>query len=393
MGIYDYKNNKGLRNLESRIKDATYSEANKKSILDFENYLFAEGIKTIRVLKYLMQLNTLAEMFQEINGKNFSEMDRLDIQAVVARIERSDLAEWTKRDYKVTIRRFFSWLQGENNAAAWVKTTVKMNARKLPDNLLTEEEIKRMIEAADHTRDKAIIAILYDSGCRIGELGGLQIKNVNFDQFGAVLSVQGKTGARRVRVIFSVPYLAAWLDVHSDKENPEAYIFVMLRGKGKGKKQMQYAALTKIIKNAAKKAGIKKRVHNHLFRHSRSTELAQHLTEAQMEAHLGWVHGSNMPATYVHLSGKQVDDAMLRIYGMKKKEDMLPELTSKPCPICEKINGPTSKFCTRCGHPLDQQTLQEINEIENKIPELLQLVMKSDAARELFSKFGRSESN
>lgn len=385
MGIYEYKNNKGLLNVESRIRNATYSEKNKKSILDFENFLFAEGLKTIRVLKYLLQMNTLAEMAEEIIVKDFSDMDKQDVQALVANIERSDRAEMTKRDYKVTLRRYFAWLQGEeNNAASWIKTSVKMSERKLPDDLLTEKEIKQMIKAADHPRDKALISILYDSGCRIGEIGGLQVKNINFDQYGAILTVHGKTGARRVRIVFSVSYLAAWLDVHPGKDDPNAYIFVMLRGKGKDTKQMQYPALTKIVKKTAQKAGIKKRVHNHLFRHSRSTELAQHLTEAQMEAHLGWVHGSNMPSIYVHLSGKQVDDAMLRIYGKKKKENKLPELTSRTCMRCEKENGPTSKFCSRCGLPLDQEALQDVEKYDKILAKVVEYAMMSEDARDIW---------
>jgi len=92
-----------------------------------------------------------------------------------------------------------------------------MNASKLPEELLTEEEIKRMIEVANHPRDKAIIAVLYDTGTRIGEMGSLKIKHIVFDQYGAILTVNGKTGMRRVRIIFSVPYLASWLDIHPQK--------------------------------------------------------------------------------------------------------------------------------------------------------------------------------
>lgn len=47
----------------------------------------------------------------------------------------------------------------------------------------------------------------------------VSIKNVTFDQYGAVVLVSGKTGARRVRVIFAASYLAAWLDVHPQKRN------------------------------------------------------------------------------------------------------------------------------------------------------------------------------
>lgn len=378
-----YKHEKNLNAVEKRIKNADYSKENKTLILKFENSLFAEGLKPVRVEKYLVQLNVLAQLVD----KNFSEMDFDDVQALVARIERSDRSEWTKHDYKISIRKFFRWM-GKDDLVSWINVQMRHNTQKLPEELLSEQEIKRLIEVAEHPRDKAIIATLYDSGCRIGELGGLKIKHLSFDRYGAVLTVNGKTGMRRVRVIFSVPYLASWLDIHPQKDNPDAYLWLLIRGKGNGQ-PMQYQAFRKLIITLAAKAGIKKRVYNHLFRHSRSTELAQHLTESQMEAHLGWVHGSDMPSVYVHLSGKQVDDAMLRIYGMKKKEDMIPELTSKTCPVCEKINGSTSKFCARCGHPLDQQTIQEIHEMENKIPELLQLIMKSDQARELFSKLDK----
>jgi ribosomal protein L40E len=99
--------------------------------------------------------------------------------------------------------------------------------------------------------------------------------------------------------------------------------------------------------------------------------LAQYLTESQLEEHFGWIPGSEMPRTYVHLSGKQIDDTLLRIYGIKKADSMVPELTSKVCPRCEKLNGPTSKFCSRCGMAMSLEVAKEIQEYEQKLPELL----------------------
>jgi len=223
--------------------------------------------------------------------KDFKEMGQLDVQALVAQIERSDRADSSKTQYRFVIRKFFRWLQGEANAASWIKAKAKLKSRKLPENMLTESEVKAMIEAADHPRDKALIAVLYDSGCRIGEIRRPEIKNVTFDQYGAILAVSGKTGARRVRIIFSSSYIASWLDIHPQKGDNNAFLFVKINGRNRDQ-QMAHNTILKIISNAAAKAGIEKRVHPHLFRHSRSTELAQHLTEAQMEEHLGWVHGS-----------------------------------------------------------------------------------------------------
>ncbi|MGA2789578.1 MAG: site-specific integrase [Candidatus Bathyarchaeia archaeon] len=54
--------------------------------------------------------------------------------------------------------------------------------------------------AAENPRDKALISVLYESGCRIGEILSLKIRN-KFDNNCSVLIVNGKTGQHRVRLI------------------------------------------------------------------------------------------------------------------------------------------------------------------------------------------------
>lgn len=44
--------------------------------------------------------------------------------------------------------------------------------------------------------------------------------------------------------------------------------------------------------------------------------MANYLTEAQMNDYFGWVQGSGMPSVYVHLSGRDVDDAILKANGI-----------------------------------------------------------------------------
>jgi site-specific recombinase XerD len=77
--------------------------------------------------------------------------------------------------------------------------------------------------------------------------------------------------------------------------------------------------------DSLKKAGLNKRVYTHLLRHTRATELASILTEAQMKELLGWTQSSDMPSVYVHLSGRDVDSAFLKAHGIipssEEKED------------------------------------------------------------------------
>ncbi len=381
MSIHEYYTDVWLPKLEERIRTAGYPKGNRDLILKFETYLFSEGLQSLRILKYLFVMDKIARMSEV----SFSKMNEDHVQNIIAKIERSGLAPSTKRDYKVIIRRFFKWLKGDKSPAAWIKVSKKVGDNKLPEDLITEDEVKRMIEAASNARDRAIIAFLYDSGCRIGELGGIKIKNVTFDQYGAVVVVSGKTGARRVRVTFAASYMTAWLDVHPQKKKPETFVFINLEGVKKGE-QMQYQTFQYTIRKIAKNADINKRIHPHLFRHSRSTELAQYLTEAQMEEHLGWIQGSEMPRTYIHLSGKQIDDAILAIYGKKKKEDNMPELTSRTCPRCKKDNGSISSFCAQCGLPLDVRAMNNVEDSQRKLMQTIELLMKTEDFKALWDR-------
>src|SRR3990170_8862810 len=98
----------------------------------------------------------------------------------------------------------------------------------LPEEILTEDDIKKLVESANNLRDKAFILVLYESGCRIGEILSLRIRNVQFDDYGAALIVSGKTGDRRVRIIASAPKLCSWLDNHPLREDIDSPLWVTL---------------------------------------------------------------------------------------------------------------------------------------------------------------------
>jgi site-specific recombinase XerD len=120
----------------------------------------------------------------------------------------------------------------------------------------------------------------------------------------------------------------------------------------------------------AKKAGVKKRVNPHSFRHARATHLAGMLTESQMKQYLGWTQGSKMAAVYVHLSGRDVDNKILEIHGLKKpeEEEKARQMGPKICPACEKANEFEARICCRCGRALDIKTaIEEENASERRI--------------------------
>jgi ribosomal protein L40E len=191
--------------------------------------------------------------------------------------------------------------------------------------------------------------------------------------------VNGKTGMRRLRIIASTPYLSTWMNNHPLKESPEAPLWIGIGTRNKNE-IMTYSSINALLRKLGKRAGIKKRLNPHTFRHSRATYLANHLTEAQMNQLFGWVQGSDMPSTYVHLSGRDVDKALLKIYGLAKDEAEKEESPLKPkkCVRCDETNPVTSKFCNRCGMVLDVETAMFVEDERSVSDELLTAVLKKN---------------
>ncbi len=305
MDIYNFKRRveKELKNLE---KDSLISKEDKEAIKNYCKELSAKGISPGRIMKYLQTLRKLCHLL----GKPFIKANKDDFIGLVMKIEKNEeWTDWTKHDFKVILRRYYRWLKGLSDEdpfpeeVRWIKISVRNANNKLPEEILTEKEIKRMSEVAYSTRDKAFVLGLYESGCRIGEFLTLKIKNLEFDEYGCVLRVSGKTGDRRLRLVASTLALQRWLEEHPEKNNPEAYFWVHNNYR-KADKPLSYGFVCRLLKDLARKCGIQKSVNPHAFRHARATHLANKLTEAQMKEFFGWTQSSKMASIYVHLSGK-----------------------------------------------------------------------------------------
>ena len=394
MKKYDIHNYEGrLKAAEIQLEKADICPRNKEIIFSFEKYLMLENISKPRILKYLCLLRKISGML----GKDFDKVDRNDIEGFVGIIQSKDCSEFTKKSYKVVLKKFYKWVKKSGDEyppeVKWIKTLVPRNKRTMPKegDLVKESEVMKIIETSNSFRDKALVASLWESGCRIGEIGNLSIGSISFDKYGTVLDVTGKTGQRRIRLICATSYLANWLNTHPLRNNKEAPLWVTLGNKGAH--QICYRRISKILKELFQRAGINKKFNPHAFRHARATFLANHLTEFQMNQYFGWVQGSDMPSTYVHLSGRNTDNALLKLNGIEV-ENSEKESAIKPhiCIRCDTINSQSSKFCCKCGNILDarsgaevEQRLKEAHEQRSKVDSLMNQLVKDPSVMKLLA--------
>ena len=280
--------------------------------------------------------------FYRITGKRPHEVTREDVENWL-RFLRENKSLGTYTEYVKNFKVIMKVLNGGEeypDCVKWVKLPSRRKALKskdMRDKILTQDEIKRLVNATNDLMYKALIMTLYDGALRIGEALSLRIRDVEFNRLGCVVTVFGKTGERTLLLTIAEPYIRNWLQIHPQRDNPNAYLFVTSRG-GKVRKLTQIAVNT-YFRRLGERAGISKKVHPHILRHTRLTELAKILTEQELKAVAGWTKDSRMAATYVHLSGRDTIRAMTKAAGITEEVEEKPiTFETKICPRCGSKN-------------------------------------------------------
>lgn len=379
--IHNYS--RRLEQILVRLEKEEIGNTNRKYIKEFSQFCVANGISAGKVQRYIGDLIILAKWIK----KDYKKCDRKDIEFLILKLEQSHYSEWTKYGFKIGLRKFFTWLRNSEEypkEVKWIKLAIKNHKTKLPEDLVTEEEVKQMILTATNARDKALVAVLYESGCRIQEVLTLKIKNIIFDQYGAIINVSGKTGSRRVRLIFAVPYIQEWINKNMGNKNPEAFLWIT-----RNSKLMGYASVRKLLRVLAKNADVKKKVNPHNFRHARASYLANYLTESQLKEVFGWTQASRMASVYIHISGKNTDQAILKVYGKTLEiETDKANLVPKTCPRCKTENESTHKYCKLCGMALDEEERTKLvasQSSKGEIDKFMNLLIKDKDVIELLT--------
>ncbi|MBU0496521.1 MAG: tyrosine-type recombinase/integrase [Candidatus Thermoplasmatota archaeon] len=349
------------------------SQQNKQIIFTFLDEITAKGLSVSRVLKYSYYLTRIVK----IHNKDLSDATKADIVHILNEIERAKvrggprigkpISDWGKHDFRVVVKRFYKWLrerEGQHYSlreypteVSWFSLSFPAKKRRKPRNLLVSEDVEKIMNAATNTRNKLFVRLLFETGARIGELLSLTLDGINWDEYGATIQIYGKTGERKIRIIDSVPLLSGWMREHPQRENKQALLFC-----GINNKTVSYDYFRILLHELGKKTGINKPMNPHHWRHSRATQLSKFLTEAQLCMFMGWVPGSSQPGTYVHLSGRDLDSAILKMKGIKIDKENVEEKKPIPCPRCHVVNDSLAKFCIDCGLMLDEKSILEFEQ-------------------------------
>lgn len=296
----------------------------KRYIKDFVSYLKIErGLSANSIVAYQNDVFKLSD-FCMSRGLSAEQISYDHLKFFVADLFDLGLSARSQARIISGIKQFFQFLLLEkiitNDPSELLE--MPMLGRKLPE-VLTVEEIDSLIDAIDLStneghRNKAILETLYSCGLRVSELVDLQFQDLFFDE--GFIRVIGKGNKQRLvpvsasvekEVGIYIDHLRNHLEI---KKGNESYIFLNRRGS-----KLTRVMIFTIVKNLAKKIGLKKNISPHTFRHS----FATHLLEggANLRAIQEMLGHESITTTeiYTHLDQRFLREAIISFHPRNMK--------------------------------------------------------------------------
>ncbi|MCF8298744.1 MAG: site-specific tyrosine recombinase XerD [Saprospiraceae bacterium] len=291
----------------------------------FENYLRLEkSLSKNSIEAYIHDIKKLIQ-FNELKGKQISPegIELSDLQEFLIWINEIGINATSQARIISGIKSFFKYLIIEDiiqlNPTELLEAP--KTARKLPDTLSTAE-IDDLINAidlskAEGTRNKAILETLYGCGLRVSELINLKITNLHFND--GFIKITGKGDKERlVPIGFSaIKNINIYLEnirLHlTIKKESEDILFLNRRGS-----RLSRGMIFTIIKDLAAKAGIRKNISSHTFRHSFATHLIEGGADLRAVQEMLGHESITTTEIYTHLDRQFLRDTIIQFHPRGK---------------------------------------------------------------------------
>lgn len=271
------KNNHRMKNETSSIEQLVFE-------MQYRNYS-SSSIKTYRELLLSVEKYFL---------KSIKEVTVDDLkQYLHLRITRENISVSLVNQ---TISAF-KILQTDVLKREWNAFKIKRPRRekKLPE-ILSQEEIRKMISCTKNIKHKALIMLAYSSGMRRQEIQQIKPSAIDSSRM-QIHVIQGK-GKKDRYTILSAKALEMLRNYYK-AERPKTYLF---EPQGKSNKPLSATTLNDIVKNSAEKAGIKKKISFHTLRHCFATHLIEQGVNVKMIQHFMGHNSLKTTSGYISLT-------------------------------------------------------------------------------------------
>lgn len=242
-----------------RVKNQTLAQG-------FANYLAARNYSQSVQSQYP---KAVARWLRFVGSDDCCRVTHSRIRLFLAELFESGGA-WSVRLHLLAVRQFYKFAVAAGaalfNPCDWIHPAKRIPLR-VP-RCLSEREVARLIEAATLPRDRALLELLYATGCRIGEVVRMRLEHLDFRQRQIIVLGKG----RKERVVFFGEKAAEALKAHLAGRSTGPVF------RSRSGLHSDSCALGKVVKCCGERAGLSG-VHPHLLRHS----FASHLVDRGLD--------------------------------------------------------------------------------------------------------------
>lgn len=293
-----------------RILDEYDVRAAERSLAVLGREEFERLIKTYAVVKRMEGLSDATlnnkvrylRMFMMDVCKPAADINANDIRLYLYRYqERRGVSNRTLDRVRDAICSFFRWAACEGYLAASPVETIKpIKYEEKPRRALTQIELEMLRRACETKRELAILETLYSTGCRVSELVGIKMSDVDWDK--KTVRLFGKGKKHRVSYINAKAEIAikAYL---AEEKRLNLFLFCNVRGGG----QMKKENIERIMRKLTERAGLGGQgITPHSIRHTTATQaLCSGMAVTDIQALLGHANVSTT-MIYAHVSNDHV---------------------------------------------------------------------------------------
>lgn len=222
-----------------------------------------EGLSKKTLKNYSLFLNKLDMFF----NKPCSTINTMDLRIFLSTYGKGKQAS-TVNGYITYLKCFFGWLQDEEYILK--NPAKKLAFTKVPKLILQgyqADNLEKLREACETTKEKAFFELLESTACRISEIHNITLDNINWSE--KSIKVTGKGNKQRI-VYFSTKaklHIEEYLKARKGESN---YLFLSDHAPYQ---PIKTRALQLLLKKIQKRSGVEERVHCHKFRRTQATYL------------------------------------------------------------------------------------------------------------------------
>lgn len=296
-------------------------ESMEKLLEEYRRWMAGKGFSERSWVAYSLNLKPFVAY---LTRKGVEDVRRVTADNLLEyRVEVVEAKTWMGKPYRYgtvalrirSVKRFFAWLEETGrvllNPADRLEEPRKPS--RFPVTVLTEEEAEKMLVVPDTStttglREKAVLEVLYSTGIRLGELLALQPEDVDFE--GGVVRVnQGKGAKDRVVPLGDAAsrclkaYITQGRPYLMPKDREEKHLFLSHYGT-----PLSGVLVERMVRWAARRAGIERQVTPHTLRHTCATLMVRHGAPIQAVSLLLGHTDLTSTQIYTHVAGADLKE-------------------------------------------------------------------------------------